>query len=130
MLDIKPTEFRKAPLPPRALLVEDEAVIALDMTDILQDAGVIDIRVATTAEQGLALLEEGVVDFAILDVNLGTTTSLGIARALAEKRVPFVLTTGCNHGSGEMSAFPPSPVLQKPYSPDDIIEAIAGLFTR
>ncbi len=128
MLDNEPIDPWAAPLPPRALLVEDDAIIALDMMNILGDAGVIDVRVASTAEQGLALLEQGVVDFAVLDVNLGTTSSLGIARVLAARQVPFVLTTGCDGGSRPLSEFPPSPVLYKPYGPDDIIGALAGLF--
>ena len=115
-------------LPARALVVEDNMVVALDMAEILEDAGVSDIRVAATVEQGLSFLDESPVDFALLDVNLGTSTSLEVAKVLASRGVPFILTTGYEGASGMTDGFPPSPILVKPYSPSDIVAAVADLF--
>lgn len=116
--------------PKCALLVEDNVVIALDTSDILQEAGVAEVRVASTAEQGMAMLAQGDIDFALLDVSLGSTTSLEVALALAARHIPFVVTTGCDNASGTLSAFPPAPILQKPYSSTEILGAVASLFDR
>lgn len=117
-------------LPRCALLVEDNVVIALDTSDILEEAGVTEVRVAMTAEQGMAMLGQGDIDFALLDISLGSTTSLEVAQALAARHVPFVVTTGCDNASEALSAFPPAPILQKPYSSADILGAVAALFGR
>ncbi len=115
-------------LPARALVVEDNPVIAMDLADTLADVGVTDVRVVGTAHLGLEALERGEVDFGILDVSLGADTSLSIALALAGRGVPFVVTTGCDDLSALLSSFPPAPVLRKPYSSEEVLDAVEGLF--
>ncbi|MHA6346899.1 response regulator [Roseivivax sp. CAU 1761] len=99
--------------PLRALLVEDEALIALLIEEYLQDAGVADVVVAGTLSEGLEAARSGRFDCAILDVNLGDARSDAIADVLAERRVPFAFSTG--YGSEGLAArHNHRPVVTKP----------------
>lgn len=52
------------------LIVEDDAIISQAMAETLQDAGIGDVRFATTTEEALAQLREGRPDALVLDVHL------------------------------------------------------------
>lgn len=54
----------------RAVIVEDEAIIAIDIEDILTDLGVEVIGSALTAEQAVDLAEAGRPDFVTMDIRL------------------------------------------------------------
>jgi DNA-binding response OmpR family regulator len=111
----------------RILIVEDEPLIAMMLEDFL-DA--LDRQVAGSADNvadALALIGQGGIDAAILDVNLrGGETSWPIAEALAAAGVPFLLATG---GSGDMIAegFRDRPVLSKPFTINSVEKALDGL---
>ena len=77
------------------LIVEDEYLIAADLeAQIREDGGKI-ARLALSIEAAEQELMKS-VDIAgvILDVNVGGTTSFGLADALVEAGVPFVFFTG------------------------------------
>lgn len=105
---------------PRAklLVVEDEALVAMLIEDILIDAGFEVAGPFGQAQQALAYLERGeAVDAAVLDVNLGAgERSFGIARELTARGVPYVFVTGYGP-SGLAGRFEGVPVLQKPFEP-------------
>jgi len=113
--------------PKRILIVEDEPLIAMMLEDFL-DA--LDREVAGTAESvasGLALLSQGNIDGAILDVNLrGGEQSWPVADALAAADIPFLLATG---GGDAMIAEPHRgrPILPKPFTMSDVEKALAAL---
>jgi light-regulated signal transduction histidine kinase (bacteriophytochrome)/CheY-like chemotaxis protein len=98
------------------LLVEDSLIIAMDAEDILVRLGA--TRVATAASISAAREEIAAERFevAILDINLGTETSLPIADTLREAGIPYCFATGY----GEQLQLPAdhagAPVLQKPYT--------------
>jgi DNA-binding response OmpR family regulator len=113
--------------PKRILLVEDEPLILMMLEDFL-DA--LDRKVAGSADnvsEALALIGQGGIDAAILDVNLrGGETSWPIADALAAAGIPFLLATG---GSGDMiaEAYRDRPVLSKPFTIGSVEKALDGL---
>lgn len=77
------------------LVVEDEFMLAEDMSQELAEAGAIVIGPAQSLERAIELLAaSGIVDAAVLDVNLQGKPVFPIADALLERRVPFVFTTG------------------------------------
>ena len=67
----------------RILIVEDDALIAMDLEDIVQARTGAECLLAATVEQALAHVSQG-VDFALLDVNLrpAGATSQPIAERL------------------------------------------------
>jgi CheY-like chemotaxis protein len=81
-------------IPPRVLVVEDEALIALDIETTLRSLGCVVVGPVATVEQALRALVVGWPDAAILDVNLGHEQVFPVADRLAERNVPFMFLTG------------------------------------
>jgi PAS domain S-box-containing protein len=78
----------------RVLVVEDEAIVALEIEENLREAGFEVVGPAARVAQALELLNEFGCDAAVLDINLGTETSEPIALFLSEQRTPFVTVSG------------------------------------
>jgi two-component sensor histidine kinase len=97
----------------RILILEDEALIALSLEMTLTDEGAEVVGPFSSSSQALTALDED-IDAAILDVNLGRTTSLDVAHRLKERGVPFVFVTGDGDWHQVSEAFPDVPVLDKP----------------
>jgi CheY-like chemotaxis protein len=100
----------------RLLVVEDEAMVAMMIENMLDDLGCVVVGVAGTVSRGLAMAgDEGLsLDGAILDVNLGGEKVYPVAEALSFRRVPFIFSTG--YGLDGISAnFAHVPALAKPY---------------
>ncbi len=82
---------------PRILIVEDESLIAMMLEDFVETLGYTLGDTAETLEAGLAAVEAGAFDAAVLDVNLrDRKASWPIADALADKGVPFFFTSGAD----------------------------------
>ena len=113
-----------------ALILEDNAILALDAADMLGDAGFAPVHNCGTLAEAMALIEAGVaLRVALLDVNLGTETSRPAAEALAERGIPFLLTTGYESGDEGLDGFPDAPLLAKPYAAGTLrarLEALVG----
>ena len=109
----------------RVLLVEDSMLIALDAEDSLLASGAGEVVIAGNVRAALAAIDEALPDYAVLDYNLGDESSEPVARALAAAGVPFCFATGYGDALERMSERPPCGVLTKPYSTQDIAEALA-----
>lgn len=101
----------------RLLLVEDEAIVALMIEEMLNDLGCIVVDVAGTVSRGLSFVETAArtLDAAVLDVNLGGEKVYPVAEKLAANGVPFVFSTGYGV-AGIAPDFARIPALAKPYS--------------
>jgi len=66
----------------RVLLVEDEAIIALDLAALLTDLGAVVVGAAHCVANALELLNKGKIDCAVLDINLNGEPVYPVARAL------------------------------------------------
>jgi len=82
------------------LIVEDEYLIAADLTASLEALGVKVIGPAASIGEALNLVSgnDGRLHGAILDINLRGSRVFPVADALAERSVPFVFTTGYEQG--------------------------------
>lgn len=77
------------------LIVEDEYLIAADLEAQIRDDGGKVARLALSIEAAEQELKKSTdIAAVILDVNVGGTTSFGLADALMEAGVPFVFFTG------------------------------------
>ena len=106
----------------RVLLVEDEAIIALDLA-ALNGLGTVAVGPANFVANALEMLNEGKVDCAVLDINLDGEPVYPVARALETRRIPFVFVTAY-YGEKVNSQFQHCPVLQKPVDLQELVRAI------
>jgi CheY-like chemotaxis protein len=76
------------------LLVEDEALIALDVSAMLEELGVIVCGPAYTLNAALKMAETATIDAALLDVNLSRQQVWPAADVLHRRCVPIIFMTG------------------------------------
>ena len=112
----------------RLLIVEDEFLIAMDVEQLCRDRGAVEALIVGTAA-GLAAqtVVPGAFDAAILDVMIDGQSTLDFARELRRCGIPFIFATGYSDRSEVFSAFPGVRVVGKPYSGEELIEAIAAI---
>lgn len=102
----------------RILLVEDEPIVAMMATEMIEALGATVVGPAMTLASALSLAETAEIDAAVLDINLNGARSDVAAEALARRRIPFVHATGYGALGGKSGA----PVLDKPYT-EKMLEA-------
>ncbi|OBQ94089.1 response regulator [Mesorhizobium sp. AA23] len=106
------------------LIVEDEFLIALEASEILEGCGATVVGPAYRVQEALTLVEANHVDLAFLDVNLNNELSDPVVGVLQAKGVPVALTTG--YGKNLPFSFA-GPVLAKPYSPEELVAVMSAL---
>jgi len=108
----------------RVFIVEDEVLVAFEMTDTLQDMGfeVVGPSVHLAAAQKKAKTSD--IDVAFLDVNLGRgQTSEPIAQILRERSIPFVYITAYERSQIKFVE-DSDMLLQKPVSSSQILAVL------
>ena len=112
----------------RALLVEDEMLVAWLIEDMLADLGCAVIGPASSVNQALAMIDAEAIDVAVLDVNLRGQMSYPVADVLVARGVPFVFSTGYDKDTlrDDYRTFP---ALQKPVQRSELSDTLAKLLT-
>ncbi|CAA2141079.1 HWE histidine kinase domain-containing protein [Hyphomicrobium sp. ghe19] len=113
--------------PCRILLVEDEALIAMQLKLDLEAEGHTVLGPVGRLSDGLKAAADCNFDIALIDINLGADNSAPIAEILDRRRIPFAFTTGYN----DLVFLPPRlrdyPHLTKPYNPADVKDLVTML---
>jgi PAS domain S-box-containing protein len=78
----------------RVLVIEDEALIALFVEDLLDQLGCTLASVRSTVSDGLEAAQSPDFDLALLDVNVGGEPVYPVAQALQKHGVPVVFMSG------------------------------------
>ena len=110
----------------RILVADDEFMIAADLEFVLRDAGA-DVRLASTLDEALRAATNDELHGALLDVRLGTTSSLHVAEKLTEREIPFLFFSGQILPPELSAKFPQAPALMKPVDYGKVLEAISQL---
>jgi len=106
----------------RILVVEDEALIAAMVEDMLVELGAVVVGPAATIERGLALATDEEFDAALLDVNIRAARIDPVAEVLRSRGIPVVFATG--YGQSAFAQSPGAPVLEKPYTQEKLATAL------
>lgn len=111
----------------RVLVVEDEYMLADDLTMELEDSGAVVIGPVGTVHDALAMIAgTSQIDAAILDVSLRGEMVFPAADLLVERNVPFLFTTGYD-ASVFPTRFAHVPRCEKPLSMARVTKAIGSL---
>ena len=113
----------------RVLVVEDEALIALDIADQLTHAGFQVIGPAASVAKALKLITDVGCDIAVLDVNLRDETAGAVARELRLKRTPFLFLSAVSKDQLP-SDFHGEVLLSKPAPADVLVATLKKSLSR
>lgn len=115
------------PMPSRILLVEDNAIVALNAEELLLEIGAQEVIVAKTVAEAQSCCDRHEFDFALLDLNLGNETSISVANRLQSAKVPFAFASGLD----DRNQLPPTlghyPILRKPYLLADLERTVRSV---
>jgi len=110
----------------RVLVVEDEFLIADEMTGWLSRAGAETVGPVPDVEQALELIAaaKGTLDAAVLDANLGEgETAYPVADRLDELGIPYLFATG-DVQLVDQPTYRSKPRLEKPVSEGDLLKIL------
>ncbi|MGV1869893.1 HWE histidine kinase domain-containing protein [Agrobacterium rosae] len=116
--------------PLRVFLVEDQMLIAMDVEYMLESHGVTNIETSTSSAAALDKLKSQTPDVAILDINLGSDTSIPVAYELLRRNIPFMFATGYADGIMIPPEFSHVPVIRKPYDEEALMATIGRLVDK
>ncbi|MGE0699723.1 MAG: response regulator [Hyphomicrobiaceae bacterium] len=112
------------------LVLDDEPLIALDMAQMLEDAGYEVVGPATTLAMAASLVASAPsLAAAVLDMRIDREWVWPLAETIAAKGVPIVLVTG-----DQLTTMPPALAeavrIDKPIPEQQLLDALAALVTR
>jgi response regulator NasT len=119
--------------PHRVLIAEDEALIRLDVAEMLREEGYEIVGQAGDGQEAVELAEQLTPDLVIMDVKMPRRDGIDAAREIAQKRIaPIVILTAFSQrdlverarDAGAMA------YLVKPFSVTDLIPAIELAVSR
>jgi CheY-like chemotaxis protein/DNA-directed RNA polymerase specialized sigma24 family protein len=111
----------------RVLVIEDEAVIALDVAKIVRDAGHQVVGIAATEKTAIELAASHAPDLVIADIQLrGEDSGMSAARQILDSMtVPVIFVTGFPERLLTGEGIEPAFVVTKPFDPDLLKTAMA-----
>jgi CheY-like chemotaxis protein len=110
---------------PRILLAEDEFLVALSTTDLLENAGCEIVGPASGVAMARGLAVSEILDAAVLDINLGGEMVWPVAQALTDRGVPFVFLSAYVPQSVIPAKFAAVPRLDKPLDGERLLRELA-----
>jgi PAS domain S-box-containing protein len=113
----------------RILLIEDEALVAMEIESELIAAGCEVIGPAANIDSAMKLIEKSQIDAALVDANLAGRPVDELAIALTKKGVPFAFATGYGR-DGLPKEFRDELVLTKPFSGEEMLAVVRQLLSE
>lgn len=111
----------------RVLILEAQAIVALDVEGILEDAGLAVAASLATCADALDWLEENSPDVVLVDMHLLDGTCECVVWRLAERGIPFVVFSGgSEYDASRDPVFLTGGWLAKPAHPGMIVAAVQG----
>jgi DNA-binding NtrC family response regulator len=107
----------------RILIVEDDAILLMDLEQILQGAGA-EIVLCRSVSEALVALAQDRIAAAVLDFRIGHETIAPVARQLSQRGTPFIFYTGQLAGDLALAEWRRSKVVIKPAPARKIVAAV------
>lgn len=112
--------------PPLVLLLDGDALDSLSTEGYLNDLGIADVRLARSADQAMALIDDTRFDLALLDFDLDEERSFTVAERLCAANVPIVVTSGLD-GVALPGRCRQAAVLRKPFAFEELERAVRNV---
>jgi CheY-like chemotaxis protein len=111
----------------RFLIVEDEALQACQLADMLTDMGGTVTKTVYAYEQARNAIDEANFDCVILDINLGGTLSFPLIDIMRERSIPFVVCTAYAEAVEVSPGAAGAPRLDKPVTAIELRDTLSQL---
>ena len=111
----------------KILVVEDDALIAMELSERLSDLGYEVLGPAHSIAEAEALIAANKPDGALLDANLAGVSSVPLGVTLHAMGVPVAFCTGYDRIKDLPAALAHAPLLTKPVADGELIQAIKDL---
>lgn len=111
------------------LIVEDEPLISMMLEEMASELGWTVLGSAHTEANAFELLNNSQPEVALLDINLGLTTSLAVASTCKDRGIFVIFTTGYT-ARDIPSQCGDAPILAKPFTPDELKQALKRVICR
>jgi DNA-binding response OmpR family regulator len=112
------------------LIVEDEAILALDLASTIRDEGASVKGPLHRLDQAMAYDDLDEVDAAILDVDIDGAEVFAFADRLKACRIPIVFHTGRIDLSDLRAEYPEARIVRKPSTAVRIVMTVASAIAR
>lgn len=110
--------------PPTILVVEDEFIIALDLSETVMDLGYRVEGPFVNKHNAFIAIDRALPDLAILDVFTADGEVFPLADALTEAGVPIIFHSGHVDPAEMRQRYPQARAIAKPCPPDQLIGAL------
>lgn len=116
-----------APLRPRVVIAEDEALIRMDLAEMLEEQGYEVVAQAANGQEAIDAAREHQPDLIVLDIKMPKVDGIAAATVIARERIaPIVMLTAFSQrelierarDAGAMA------YVVKPFGPHDLVPAI------
>ena len=115
---------------PSVLVVEDEFIIALDLSETVRDLGYHVEGPFVSQATALTAIDRELPDLAILDVFTADGEVFPLADALTEAGVPIIFHSGHMSAEEMRSRYPGAQAVCKPCPPDQLIGLLQLVLDR
>ena len=110
---------------PTVLVVEDEFIIALDLSETVRDLGYLVDGPYADKENAFIAIDRAMPDVAILDVNTADGEVYPLADALTDAGVPIIFHSGRVSPDDITQRYPEAMACAKPCPPAELIEMLS-----
>jgi two-component system, LytTR family, response regulator LytT len=111
----------------KILIVEDEAVIAESLYQVLNDLGYEPMEPAFNSLEAIEIIEKHTPKLALVDIHIGSKFSgFEVAKVLNKKKIPFVFVTALydKETVNKAKDFSPAGYLVKPFNKENLFTTI------
>lgn len=109
---------------PVILVAEDEAIVAHDLCDTVEEAGFIVEGPFDDPSTAMLAFQKQKPDLAILDINLHGGTAYSLAEKMMAEDVPVIFHSGQVASEEVQAMFPKAATLSKPCPPAVILDTV------
>ena len=112
------------------VVVEDNSILALELESTLISNGYSGVRIfgdAASCEESIQDDESISPELAILDINLGSTTSYAFAEKLSEQGIQIIFVSGNDENFTMPETLRSAPRLRKPVDTNDLLHLLSQL---
>ncbi len=110
----------------RVLIIEDQPIIALALSDALTEMGAVVVGAAASIGDAVRLASTVDADAALLDLWLRDAIAYPVGDILSQRGIPFIVISG-SPSTEEPAAIRDAPRLIKPFMADELLAALRSL---